>query len=81
MFYHCFILTIEQSSNHFFFFLLTVDPWGLLAVQKLWKAAHNLCLLDFDLFGPSSIYLWDCFSKAVYSEKKKKAFDLKLRML
>lgn len=44
MFYHCFILTIEQLPYHLF--LLTVDPWGLLGVKKPWNAAHNLCLLD-----------------------------------
>lgn len=56
MFYQCFILTIEQLPNHFF--LLTVDPWGLLGVKK--KAL--ICCLQFmpfgsSLLGPSSIYL------------------------
>lgn len=44
----CFITVLSwQLSNCLTaFFLLTVDPWGLLGIKKPWNAAHNLHLSD-----------------------------------
>lgn len=51
----CFITVLSWQLNNCLttFFLLTVDPWGLLGVKKLWKAAHNLCLLDLACSVPA----------------------------
>lgn len=37
--------------------------------KKLWKAAHNLCLLDVVRLV-STPFIYECFSEAVYSERR-----------